>query len=72
MYRHVCTMFSNVRTVLPILVQVVRIPEAGINLMKIVKLRQASGTLRYYDIIVFYDIIVLVYDIIVNIMPMIS
>ncbi len=24
MYRHVCTMFSNVRTVLPILVQVVR------------------------------------------------
>ena len=32
----------------------------------------SSGTLRYYDIIVFYDIIVLVYDIIVNIMPMIS
>ncbi len=28
MYRHVCTMFSNVRTVLPILVQVVRIPDA--------------------------------------------
>ena len=29
MYRHVCTMFSNVRTVLPIqvLVQVVRIPD---------------------------------------------
>ena len=29
MYRHVCTMFSNVRTVLPILVQVVRIPDDG-------------------------------------------
>ncbi len=29
MYRHVCTMFSDVRTVLPILVQVVRIPDAG-------------------------------------------
>ncbi len=28
MYRHVCTMFSDVRTVLPILVQVVRIPDA--------------------------------------------
>ena len=29
MYRHVCTMFSDVRTVLPILVQVtvVRIPD---------------------------------------------
>ena len=27
MYRHVCTMFSNVHTVLPILVQVVRIPD---------------------------------------------
>ena len=27
MYRHVCTMFSNVRIVLPILVQVVRIPD---------------------------------------------
>ncbi len=29
MYRHVCTMFSDVRTVLPILVQVVRIPDYG-------------------------------------------
>ena len=28
MYRHVCTMFSDVRTVLPILVQVVRILDA--------------------------------------------
>ncbi len=27
MYRHVCTMFSDVHTVLPILVQVVRIPD---------------------------------------------
>ena len=27
MYRHVCTMFSNVHTILPILVQVVRIPD---------------------------------------------
>jgi hypothetical protein len=30
MYIHVCTMFRHVRTVLPILVQVVRIPDAHI------------------------------------------
>ncbi len=35
MYRHVCTMFSDVRTVLPILVQVVRIPDVCILCMQV-------------------------------------
>ncbi len=59
MYRHVCTMFSDVRTVLPILVQVVRIPDGKIKFRDCsAKLAKAQTELfpRYHYMTYFKEV----------------